>query len=71
MRINVLGIGFDNVTMEEAVDRGMELIHGEGTHYVVTPNPEIVEVCREWSEVANAVNQADLVLPDGTGMVRR
>lgn len=47
MRIDVLGVGFDNVTMEEAIDRGMELLHSQGCHYVVTPNPEIVEVCRE------------------------
>ena len=46
MRIDVLGVGFDNVTMEEAIDRGMELLHSQGCHYVVTPNPEIVEVCR-------------------------
>ena len=25
MRIDVLGVGFDNVTMEEAIDRGMEI----------------------------------------------
>ena len=25
MRIEVLGVGFDNVTMDEAVDRGMTL----------------------------------------------
>ena len=31
MRINVLGVGFDNVTMGEAVDRGMELLHSPGT----------------------------------------
>ena len=44
MRIDVLGVGFDNLTMEEAADAGMALLTGEGTHYVVTPNPEIVEV---------------------------
>ena len=54
MRIDVLGVGFDNVTMEEAVARGVELIHQEGSHYVVTPNPEIVEICRE-DEAARAV----------------
>ena len=46
MRIDVLGVGFDNVTMDEAVSRAMDFLAGEGTHYVVTPNPEIVEVCR-------------------------
>lgn len=69
MRIDVLGVGFDNVTMEEAVNRGMELLHRHGTHYVVTPNPEIVETCRENLAARQAVNRADLVLPDGIGVV--
>lgn len=70
MRVDVLGVGFDNVTMDEAVARGMELVSGEGTHYVVTPNPEIVEVCRENPTARDAVNRADLVLPDGIGVVK-
>lgn len=70
MRIEVLGVGFDNVTMSEAVERGMTLLHSPGPHYVVTPNPEIVEICRENSEAAQAVNGADLVLADGVGVVK-
>ncbi len=70
MRINVLGVGFDNMTMDEAVARGMALLQEEGAHYVVTPNPEIVEVCREDPEARRAVNGADLVLPDGVGVVK-
>ena len=70
MRIDVLGVGFDNLTMAEAVERGMELLRTPGTHYVATPNPEIVEVCREDPEARAAVNAADLVLPDGVGVVK-
>ena len=70
MRIDVLGVGFDNVTMDEAVERGMELLRAPGAHYVVTPNPEIVEVCREDPQAMAAVNGADLVLPDGIGVIK-
>ena len=70
MRIDVLGVGFDNLTMTEAVERGMELVRSPGPHYVVTPNPEIVEVCREDSGARAAVNGADLVLPDGIGVIK-
>ena len=70
MRIDVLGVGFDNLTMTEAVDRAMELLRQSGAHYVVTPNPEIVEVCREDPEARAAVNGADLVLPDGIGVIK-
>ena len=69
MRINVLGVGFDNVTMAEATARGRELLETEGAHYVVTPNPEIVETCRADAEAMAAVNGADLVLPDGIGVI--
>ena len=69
MRIDVLGVGFDNLTMDEAVAEGMRLINEPGAHYVVTPNPEIVEVCREDAEANRAVNGADLVIPDGIGVI--
>lgn len=36
----------------------------------MTPNPEIVEVCREDSGARAAVNGADLVLPDGIGVIK-
>ena len=70
MRIDVLGVGFDNVTMAEAVARGAALLDEPGCHYVVTPNPEIVEVCRENPAAMQAVNGADLGLPDGIGVVK-
>ena len=70
MRIDVLGVGFDNLTMQEAVDKGMSLLRGEGMHYVVTPNPEIVEICRENPEANRVINEADLVLPDGIGVIK-
>ena len=69
MRIDVLGVGFDNVTMDEALARGAELLDAPGAHYVVTPNPEIVEACREDAEAMAAVNGAGLVLPDGIGVI--
>lgn len=69
MRVNILGVGFDNVTMAEAAARGAELLEQEGAHYVATPNPEIVEICRADAEAMAAVNGADLVLPDGIGVV--
>ena len=70
MRIDVLGVGFDNLTLEEAVEAGMDLVRTPGAHYVVTPNPEIVEVCREDPAVMDIVNRADLALADGIGVIK-
>ena len=69
MRINVLGVGFDNMTMDQAVSEGVRLMSSEGAHYAVTPNPEIVEICREDEDAREAVNNADLVLADGIGVI--
>ena len=69
MRIDVLGVGFDNVTMDQALSEGVRLMNTEGPHYVVTPNPEIGETCREDREALEAVQAADLVLPDGIGVI--
>ena len=69
MRIHVLGVGFDNMTMDQAVSEGVRLMSSEGAHYAVTPNPEIVEICREDEDAREAVNNADLVLADGIGVI--
>ena len=69
MRIDVMGVGFDSLTMEEAIDRAKTLMAERRSAYVVTPNPEIVMVCRAQPEAMRAVRAADLVLPDGVGVV--
>lgn len=69
MRIDVLGVGFDNITMDQAVAEGVRLMDTAGAHYVVTPNPEIVETCRGDREAMEAVRGADLVLADGIGII--
>ena len=68
-RIEILGVPFDNVTMEEAIDRAMALIEARRGAYVVTPNPEIVMAAREDAELMGAVRDAALVLPDGIGVI--
>ena len=69
MRTDVLGVGFDPVTMDEAVDRAMAMLDTDTQDYVVTPNPEIVMTCREDPEAKEAVEAASLVLPDGIGVI--
>ncbi len=69
MRIDVLDVGFDNVTMDEAVLLALTLMKERKSAVVVTPNPEIVWLCRKDAELREAIDQAELVLPDGIGVV--
>ena len=67
-RIPVLGVGFDNLTCEEALARCLEIAeHAKG--YVVTPNPEIVYRCRKDPVANRVVNGGSLVIPDGIGVI--
>lgn len=69
-RTNVLGVEFDNVTMQEAVERALELISARSCAYCATPNPEIVMLAKEDAALREALAWADMVLPDGAGIVK-
>ena len=69
MRTDVLGVAFDNVTMDEAVDWALAMLEEDGPHLVVTPNPEIVQRAAKDPEFAGILSKADLVIPDGIGVV--
>lgn len=69
-RTDVLGVGFDNVTMAEAVERALTLIETREGAYAATPNPEIVMLARENAALREALADADMVLPDGAGIVK-
>ena len=64
-----MGIGFDNVTMDEALSRASDLLNSPEPSYCVTPNSEIVYVAMEDEKLRDILNSADLVLPDGGGVV--
>lgn len=68
MKTEVLGVAFDNLTPEEALEAGIDLAQAEGFHYVVTPNPEFLRTAKVDEAFRQALNQASLVLPDGIGV---
>lgn len=70
MKISVLDIGFDNFTKQEAVSKAMELIAARRGGYAVTPNPEIVWLCRKNNELKVAIEGASIVLADGIGIIK-
>ncbi len=68
-KINVLDVEFDNCTMDEAVTAALNAIDARSGSYVVTPNPEIVMMARTDSALAQAIDHAEMVLPDGVGVI--
>ena len=68
-RIDVLGVGFDDFSIGQAVGLASDLMKSGGKAYVVTPNPEIVWACRQNSDLRAAVEGARIVLADGIGII--
>lgn len=69
MRTDVMGVGFDNVTMTEALTKARALLEGKEKFYCVTPNPEIVYETMHNARFCEMINGASMVLPDGIGII--
>lgn len=68
-RSRILGVDVDKLTLTEAVDRCLEFLAAGTPHLVVTPNAEIVYAAQADPELAAILARADLVVPDGAGVV--
>ena len=69
MKIDVMGLKFDNMTMDEALSRAEALLRGDKAAYVVTPNAEIAYEALHDGQLREMLNGANLMLPDGAGVV--
>ena len=69
MKVHVLGIGINFVNQREALATLMKFLKESKNHTVFTPNPEIVMEATKDSELKRILNEADLVVPDGIGVV--
>lgn len=65
-RVDILGVKFDALTLDEAVSVAESLPRGSR---VVTPNPEIVMAARSDPELMEIVNGSGLVTVDGIGII--
>ncbi len=67
--VNILGVNITKITAADALERALELVKGDKTSVIYTPNPEIVMAAYEDEEFLKALNSADMCVPDGIGVV--
>lgn len=65
----VLGVGFNQLTMDEALDEISTYMVQDKPHLVVTANPEMVMLAKEDQLLGEILERADLVVADGIGVV--
>lgn len=68
-RANILGCQVDLVTLEQGIIRINDLISRGRPAHIITLNAEIVYQAQSNEELKAIINQADMVTPDGIGIV--
>lgn len=67
--INILGVKVNNVTMDEAVNIAFNYFETDETNVIYTPNSEIILYASNNQDFTEILNTADLIIPDGIGVV--
>lgn len=68
-KINIRGVLIDNVDLDDAAKICSEYLDGDRIRAVYTPNSEIIQMCIEDNELLPIINSADLIIPDGIGVI--
>ncbi len=68
-KTDIRGILFDNITFSDALLFAERAIAEKKQIVVHTPNAEILQRCIEEKEIQDIVSSAELILPDGAGVL--
>ena len=69
-KINVRGVWFDSLTVDETLDRLCDNLKQNIQTAVCTPNAEIVQACIDDESLFPVINSAEVIIPDGIGVVK-
>ncbi|NLE24069.1 MAG: WecB/TagA/CpsF family glycosyltransferase [Clostridiaceae bacterium] len=68
-KVDIHGVMIDNVTMNEAQDIVLIMLKGQTPQKIFTPNSEIIMQAIREPELKHILNNAELVVPDGAGVI--
>lgn len=69
-KINVRGLLFANVNMNEAIIEANKLMQSNSVNLIYTPNAEIAYKASHDKSFEDVLNSASLLLPDGAGCIK-
>ena len=67
--VDIFGVKIFNIDFKEAIDIANRFLKEERNHSIITPNTEIVMAAKDDEELRDIINGADLVIPDGIGLI--
>lgn len=68
-KVSIFGVEIFNVTFNEAKEILISLLKKDSAQKIFTPNTEIVMECKENPKLRELINSAELVVPDGIGLI--
>ncbi|MBR2627865.1 MAG: WecB/TagA/CpsF family glycosyltransferase [Peptococcaceae bacterium] len=68
-RLDILGVGIDKVTSQQALEKIGGFIASGQPHQIVTANAEIIYQASKNEKMRNIINNAQMVTADGSGVV--
>ena len=68
-QVEVLGVWFDCITKKDLCSSFVRMLEGRKKEYIVTPNPEIIELSVKDIGYRRVLNGASLCLADGVGII--
>ena len=69
-KINIRGIIFDNLNFEETINLILSRYDSNTSTVIFTPNSEILQLCIDDHNYSDIINSADLIIPDGIGVIK-
>lgn len=67
--VDILGVFVDRNNFSEALETAKQYLNTDKAHAIYTPNPEIIMKAYRDSAYMDVLNRADMVVPDGIGVV--
>jgi len=67
--LQILGVRVNSTEPVEVLSLVSSKISHKNSFFIVTPNPEFIVACQKDDEFRKILNQADLAIPDGIGLI--
>lgn len=67
--IKIFGVRIDNTTLLDVTNLLRKYLKSQRLNVIYTPNTEIVMAAKDDNTLKNLLNRADLVIPDGIGLI--
>lgn len=68
-RLSIMGVRINNISMNEVLKIAEQKIEDDEKYIIYTPNTEIIMMCQKDEEFLNLMNQSDINVPDGVGLL--